>query len=104
MSRFGQYWKKFKTFIPPFHQGSPARTAAVEFVLVYTGAYLFTSNVYGVTVCVGPSMIPTFHEGGELAIIDRISYKFNLAEYKVGDVVISQGVDDPSISKTQLSV
>ena len=100
MSRFSRYWQKFKNQAPSiFQKGSPARTVVVEFLMIYSGVYVFTSNVVGFTLCVGPSMLPTIDQNGELAFIDRFNYKFARKDYKVGDVVISDSMDDPNKSK-----
>ena len=105
MSRFSRYWQKFTNQAPKFFQkGSPARTVVVEFLIIYSGVYIFTSNVVGFTLCVGPSMLPTIDQNGELAFIDRFNYKFGRKDYKVGDVVISDSMDDPNKSKSFLKV
>lgn len=61
---------------------------------------MFTTNVLGFTLCVGPSMLPTIDTAGELVLIDRLSYKLDLRDYKIGDVVISKSMDDPNKSES----
>jgi signal peptidase I len=40
------------------------------------------------TLCVGPSMMPTFNQNGDLVLIDNFSYKILNHKYKVGDCII----------------
>lgn len=70
-----------------------------ETAVTFFGVQFFLYNVYGLTICVGPSMIPTIDPAGELALIERLPYKMNIKEYKVGDVVISESMDDKNKSK-----
>jgi signal peptidase I len=55
----------------------------------FLGVLHVTTN-YGInfTLCIGPSMMPTFREEGDVCLIDTFSYAFGLKEYKKGDVVI----------------
>jgi hypothetical protein len=88
-------WEKIRHQLPSFEKGSQGRRLLIEFVTVYTGLSLTFSHM---TICVGPSMIPTINPEGELAFIDR--FLLVSGDYKVDDVVISKNVTDPSKSKT----
>lgn len=85
--------------MPDLSYGSQDRKLVTDCVMIYCGVYMFTTNVFGFTLCVGPSMLPTIDSAGELAFIDRFSYKFDIKDYKIGDVVISKSMDDPRKSK-----
>ena len=56
----------------------------------FVGIFHVLSN-YGVNVtyCIGPSMIPTIHQSGNLVLIDSFNYRLRSEAYKNGDVVIS---------------
>lgn len=57
----------------------------VNFLAVYrlTQVYL-----YDFRAAIGPSMIPTFREAGDLLLVDKISPRFT--GYKKGDIVIAK--------------
>ena len=56
-------------------------------------AYLFREHVGEVTVCVGPSMMPTFNPKGDIALVEHVSVsKRNIS---VGDVVIAHSMQSP---------
>ena len=46
---------------------------------------------YGIsgTLCIGPSMLPTFNEKGDIVLYDVYNYKFGKKKYDIGDIVIS---------------
>eukprot|EP01041_Mallomonas_annulata_P000469 gene469-877_t len=50
--------------------------------------HMTTTYVGNVTLCVGPSMIPTFKENGDLVFVDHFSHKILQRPFKQGDVVI----------------
>mmetsp|Transcript_5587 Transcript_5587/g.5776 ORF Transcript_5587/g.5776 Transcript_5587/m.5776 type:complete len:165 (+) Transcript_5587:83-577(+) len=54
-----------------------------------------TTYVGNVTLCVGPSMVPTFDEKGDLVVVDCFSQKILHRSYQQGDVVISVCPYDP---------
>lgn len=92
--RFGSYFKS----------KLPSKGDIRDFAMVFGTVYLFTNYVVGFTVCVGPSMIPTIDPRGELAFINRLSYKVAGRKYKTNDVVISKSMDDPHKSKFMVCV
>lgn len=85
-----------------FRKGSPERQLVADFAITFGGVYLFMTSVVGITICVGPSMLPTIDAAGELAFVDRLSYKLDMKDYKIGDVVISKSMDDPRKSENEL--
>ena len=46
-----------------------------------------------ITMCVGPSMLPTFSPAGAIVLVDRLSPRLGLLQ--VGDVVISKSPTNP---------
>ncbi len=65
--------------------------------LVKTFAVVNLGMTYGYSfsICVGPSMLPTISERGDIVFIDHISYIIFRKDYKRGDVVISVSPNDP---------
>ena len=65
------------------------------FPVVQFGCLLHCIHEYGVdvTMCVGPSMLPTFSLIGDVVIMERITPKLNY--YSRGDVVIATSPTDP---------
>lgn len=51
--------------------------------------HLATTYVGNVTLCIGPSMIPTFKTNGDLVYVDMFSSKILNRGFKKGDVVIA---------------
>jgi signal peptidase I len=49
---------------------------------------------YSFSVCVGPSMLPTICEKGDVVFIDHISFTFFEKNYNGGDVVICTSPHD----------
>jgi hypothetical protein len=92
-------FRRIKGSLPTFKKGSESRRFAVEFSLTFGGMCLFTTYVFGFTVCVGESMVPTLDAEGQLVLIDRFSYRIQGKSYEVGDVIISQSKNDPSKSE-----
>lgn len=69
---------------------------AVDGLLGYCIFFTFTDHILGITLCLGPSMLPTLEEKGSLCLVDRFSLRFRDYEYQVGDVVISTCKTDPN--------
>lgn len=63
------------------------------FIQSLAAAYLFREHVCELTVCVGPSMMPTFNPKGDVAFVEHISVARQTIE--VGDVVIAKSVQNP---------
>mmetsp|Transcript_16765 Transcript_16765/g.32644 ORF Transcript_16765/g.32644 Transcript_16765/m.32644 type:complete len:150 (+) Transcript_16765:424-873(+) len=63
--------------------------------LVKFGSFLYFVNTYvfEVTMCVGPSMLPTFSSAGDIVLVDRISPQ--LLKINKGDIVIAQSPTNP---------
>lgn len=51
--------------------------------------HIITTYICGISLCVGPSMLPTLRVGGDLVFIDKLSHKLLNRPYEKGDVVIS---------------
>lgn len=52
-------------------------------------AHVFNENVFEVTACVGPSMLPTFNRFGDIVLVDR---RIDVGK---GDVVVSRSPTNP---------
>ncbi len=50
--------------------------------------HIITTYVCGITLCIGPSMLPTLREKGDFVFIDKWSHKILNIPYQRGDVVI----------------
>eukprot|EP00271_Cylindrocystis_brebissonii_P014916 TRINITY_DN36617_c0_g1_i1.p1 TRINITY_DN36617_c0_g1~~TRINITY_DN36617_c0_g1_i1.p1 ORF type:complete len:167 (-),score=18.83 TRINITY_DN36617_c0_g1_i1:310-810(-) len=58
--------------------------------------HCFTNYVMEVTLCLGPSMLPTFNESGDVVLLEHLSPRFeNLQE---GDVVIATSPMNPRVA------
>lgn len=64
-----------------------------KFVAFY---HLAASYIINFTLCIGPSMMPTLNQDGDVVLIDLFSYKLLGQEYKKGDVVVSICPTNPS--------
>jgi signal peptidase I len=101
-SAFVNRWKTATKKWQTWKTAKPYAAGALEFVAIYGLVASINHYVVGLTVCVGPSMKPTIDEEGEVALINRISYKGPAKwrkNYKKDDVVISLSMNDPSKSK-----
>ncbi len=70
-------------------------TTLFYLTLVFVGG----GFVGSVTVCSGPSMLPTINNDGDVAIIDRFSPYVLGRAYRKGDVVVSICPNDPNKCK-----
>ena len=55
--------------------------------------HVFAENVAELTVCVGPSMLPTLHTQGDMVLVEHVSQR--LRPLELGDVVIARSPLDP---------
>ena len=58
-------------------------------VQIVSLAHVFNENVFEVTACVGPSMLPTFNRFGDIVLVDR---RIDVGK---GDVVVSRSPTNP---------
>jgi inner membrane protease subunit 1 len=63
----------------------------VQFVCIM---HVMQTYVFDVTMCVGPSMLPTINSAGDIVLIDRITHR--LRDVAVGDVVLAKAPSDPT--------
>eukprot|EP00244_Chara_vulgaris_P007303 TRINITY_DN2739_c0_g2_i1.p1 TRINITY_DN2739_c0_g2~~TRINITY_DN2739_c0_g2_i1.p1 ORF type:complete len:165 (-),score=0.96 TRINITY_DN2739_c0_g2_i1:236-730(-) len=56
---------------------------------------VFNSYVMEVTVCMGPSMMPTFNPSGDVVLLEHVSTK--LDKLKAGDVVVAKSPTNPRL-------
>jgi signal peptidase I len=64
-------------------------------LVVQFGCFLHLINEYlfEVTMCVGPSMLPTFNDAGDIVVLDRLTTRWN--PIKRGDVVVARSPTNP---------
>ena len=63
----------------------------VQFVCIM---HVMQTYAFDVTMCVGPSMLPTINSAGDIVLIDRMTHR--LRDVVVGDVVLAKAPSDPS--------
>lgn len=66
---------------------------AAYFTKAAAAIYIVREHLLEFTVCVGPSMMPTFNPRGDVAILEHVSvWTHNI---KVGDVVVARSAQNP---------
>mmetsp|Transcript_23526 Transcript_23526/g.28982 ORF Transcript_23526/g.28982 Transcript_23526/m.28982 type:complete len:159 (+) Transcript_23526:264-740(+) len=55
--------------------------------------YVVKSYVFDVTMCIGPSMLPTFNCAGDIVVVEHITPRFGTL--KVGHVVLANSPTNP---------
>lgn len=55
--------------------------------------YVINNYVFEVTMCIGPSMMPTFNSAGDLVLVEHISVLRN--KLRTGDVVVAKSPTNP---------
>lgn len=55
--------------------------------------HVLHSHVFEVTMCIGPSMLPTFNQSGDIVFLDRVSPRFR--KLQVGEVVVVSSPTTP---------
>ena len=63
----------------------------VQFVCIM---HVMQTYCFDVTMCVGPSMLPTINSAGDIVLIDRMTHR--LRDLVVGDVVLAKSPSDPT--------
>jgi inner membrane protease subunit 1 len=63
---------------------------------VTAGMLAFCEYFYQITLCIGPSMEPTFDTDGELAILDKFSLNILGRRIQKGEVVVAVCKTDPT--------
>ena len=69
--------------------GSSFLTSLKRAVQIVSLAHAFNENVFEVTACVGPSMLPTFNRFGDIVLVER---RIDVGK---GDVVVSRSPTNP---------
>ena len=64
-------------------------TSLKRAVQIVSLAHAFNENVFEVTACVGPSMLPTFNRFGDIVLVER---RIDVGK---GDVVVSRSPTNP---------
>ena len=86
--RLYENWKRFNQYLR-LHE------LAYEGIQIFSITYVLTQYGVNWTLCVGPSMLPTLREEGDLVLIDRFSHTILQKRYKKDDVVICICPYDP---------
>ncbi|KNE56681.1 hypothetical protein AMAG_02464 [Allomyces macrogynus ATCC 38327] len=81
------------TFAARFPRAHQIGHHALFFVKLGAFIHVFNSYVAEVTMCMGPSMLPTFNMLGDFVLIDKISPRFGRIE--LGDVVVATSLSNP---------
>ena len=72
----------------------------VRDVVVIVGVvHVVTNYAASVTLCVGPSMLPTFDTKGDFVLVDQYSKHFSPTPYQIGDVILAKSPGDAKKSK-----
>ncbi len=101
---------KFRIFTQTFTKNAKEKLAqpetkeelkkfARDFVIIAGAFHVVGTYFYSLTICVGPSMIPTFDTNGDLVIVDKFSYVVKGERFRNGDVVIAECPTDKYKSK-----
>merc|ERR1711865_168038 len=88
----GTMWRKLAGKITPEHW-QVFKENAKFFVQVGAAITVFQTYVAELTVCVGPSMLPTFNNHGDVVIFERISARSG--DITRGDVIVSRSPTNP---------
>ncbi|KAL4422353.1 hypothetical protein ABPG75_008550 [Micractinium tetrahymenae] len=79
------------------YRHSPVFTEWLDRVAYFTKAacaiYLVRENLIEFTVCVGPSMMPTFNPRGDIALLEHVTVWSG--RVAVGDVVLARSAQNP---------
>ena len=72
------------------------RSSVTTLVKYVAAAYLVREHIAEFTICVGPSMMPTFDPNGEVALVERMFLTTTLRNRPIqkGDVVIARSVQN----------
>jgi len=75
-----------------FAEGKEATVSLAKF-----GSLFYVLHEYGidVTTCIGPSMMPTFNQVGDVVVMERVTPNI-LRSYRRGDVVIATSPTNPA--------
>eukprot|EP00270_Netrium_digitus_P006563 TRINITY_DN19146_c0_g1_i1.p1 TRINITY_DN19146_c0_g1~~TRINITY_DN19146_c0_g1_i1.p1 ORF type:complete len:171 (-),score=23.01 TRINITY_DN19146_c0_g1_i1:87-599(-) len=65
----------------------------VNFGCLYS---VFTNYVMEVTMCMGPSMLPTFNAAGDVVLMEHLSPRFDWL--RTGDVVVARSPTNPRLN------
>jgi len=80
------FWRLLREDIPYF------ATVARNIVQFYCTVHMVSEYVVDLSICVGPSMMPTLEKDGALVVTDQISPR--LGNISVGDVVVARSPFD----------
>lgn len=77
--------------------GKSATSSHVTSLIKYVAAaYVFREHIAEFTICVGPSMMPTFDPNGEVALVERMFLTTTLRNRPIqkGDIVIAKSIQN----------
>eukprot|EP00898_Chlorokybus_atmophyticus_P008899 jgi/Chlat1/900/Chrsp107S01348 len=67
---------------------------AVRYANAFASLHCMSTYLLTLTVCTGPSMLPTFNAAGDLVLIDRVAPRLN--RLSPGDVVVARSPWNPT--------
>ena len=92
-THFSKYLSAFKAFarrLVEFRQKAAeipgVKFASRTFYFIFL-VHAIQTYIVDVTMCIGPSMLPTFREAGDIVLINRLGFRFRGVDS--GDVVIA---------------
>ncbi|PSC73932.1 Mitochondrial inner membrane protease subunit 1 [Micractinium conductrix] len=84
-----RFWARYKA--SPLLAELGGKTA--YFIKAVAAIYIVRENLVEFTVCVGPSMMPTFNPRGDIALLEHVTVWSGRVE--VGDVVLARSAQNP---------
>ncbi|KAJ1500419.1 hypothetical protein HMI54_009940 [Coelomomyces lativittatus] len=80
----------FSTRFPRLH-----RFSKTSLLLVQLGAFVhvFNSHIAEVTMCIGPSMLPTLNMYGDFVLVNKLAPRFR--DFDLGDIVVAKSMNHP---------
>jgi signal peptidase I len=97
---FGQsFFKNAKEKVSHPETKEEFKKFARDFVIVAGTFHVVGTYFCSLTICMGPSMIPTFDPNGDMVVVDKFSYVIQGEKFRKGDIVIAQSPTEKSKSK-----
>jgi signal peptidase I len=102
---FGQsFFKNAKEKVSHPETKEEFKKFARDFVIVAGTFHVVGTYFCSLTICMGPSMIPTFDPNGDMVVVDKFSYVIQGEKFRKGDIVIAQSPTEKSKSKFSLTL
>lgn len=66
-----------------------------KFLQFYSLVYVIKTYCFDITQCIGPSMLPTMNESGDIVLVDKTRKPFK-SEFKKGMVILAKSPTEPT--------